>query len=183
MTTFIPYDLYLDSDQVLCDFSGYVLKHYGRLPDNLQGRDKKYFWQWVKHHDAHVEQFFRSMSPCEDAEQLINFVFVNTQYWNSVSVLTAAGFTPSDGKKQKQEWYEEYFPILKDDVICVDKSPDKARYAHSRAILIDDRMKSIEPWVAAGGIGVLHKNSQDTIQQLCKILEYDIIQFPYLGEY
>ena len=123
------------------------------------------------------------MSPCEDAEHLINFIFTNTQYWKSVSVLTASGFTPRTAKKQKQEWYEEHFPILRDNVICVDKSPDKAAYAHHRAILIDDRMKSIEPWIAAGGIGILHKNSQDTIQQLCKILEYDIIQFPYLGDY
>ena len=59
------------------------------------------------------------------------------------------------------------------ECIVVRKSPDKAQYAHPKAILIDDRMKSIEPWRAAGGIGILHTSAEDTIAQLQSIIGVD----------
>ena len=37
------------------------------------------------------------------------------------------------------------------------------------AILIDDFASNIKRWEAAGGIGILHKNANDTIQQLKKL--------------
>ena len=42
----------------------------------------------------------------------------------------------------------------------------KSNYAKENAILIDDFASNIKRWEAAGGIGILHKNANDTIQQL-----------------
>jgi hypothetical protein len=39
------------------------------------------------------------------------------------------------------------------------------------SILVDDRNKSIDPWVEAGGIGVLHKSVPDTIGQLRELIQ------------
>ena len=162
----------------MCDFSAYCLEHYGKPTENLEKDEKKKFWQWVQWHNDNVQPFFKSLPMMENADKLVQYCQDN---FRSVQVLTACGFTPITAAQQKKEWYAKHFPTL--ECITVRKSPDKARYAHSRAILIDDRMKSIEPWIAAGGIGILHKNSQDTIQQLRGFLEYDIIRFPYLGDY
>ena len=46
---------------------------------------------------------------------------------------------------------------------------DKAQYASPNAILIDDRSKAIDPWVDMGGIGILHTNTNNTIEQLKQI--------------
>jgi hypothetical protein len=39
------------------------------------------------------------------------------------------------------------------------------------SILVDDTKKKINGWRAAGGIGILHKNTKDTIKQLNEIIE------------
>jgi len=36
--------------------------------------------------------------------------------------------------------------------------------------LIDDLPRNIDPWIEAGGIGILHKNTEDTIKKLKKII-------------
>jgi hypothetical protein len=49
---------------------------------------------------------------------------------------------------------------------------DKKKYAKSNGIpniLIDDWEPNIAEWNAAGGIGILHKNTEDTIQRLKKL--------------
>jgi len=46
----------------------------------------------------------------------------------------------------------------------------KERYATPDAILIDDLRKNIDLWVRAGGIGVLHTNTPDTIERLNELL-------------
>lgn len=159
------FDVYLDSDGVLSDFSAYCLKHYGKLPDGLSGKEKSKFWAWVGYHDKHVEPFFRSLPKMADADTLVEFCRKN---FRSMKVLTARGNTPTDGEEQKIAWYEEHFPGL--ECIVVRKSPDKAEYAHPRSILIDDRSKSIDPWIEAGGIGILHTSAESTISQLHELM-------------
>lgn len=161
------YDIYIDSDGVLADFSAYCLKHYGSLPEGLVEKGAKAkFWAWVNHHNSTVAPFFRSLPKMKDADELVEFCQSN---FHSVKVLTARGNTPSDGEAQKVGWYEEHYPGL--ECIVVRKSPDKANYAHARSILIDDRSKSIDPWVEAGGIGILHTSAEDTIRQLQEIMD------------
>jgi hypothetical protein len=41
----------------------------------------------------------------------------------------------------------------------VSSKPEKAKYAHSRAILIDDSIGCITPFIEQGGVGLLHKDS------------------------
>lgn len=47
---------------------------------------------------------------------------------------------------------------------------EKQKYAHSRAILIDDTKKKIDKFRAKGGIGILHKNTAKTLSELKEIL-------------
>jgi hypothetical protein len=52
----------------------------------------------------------------------------------------------------------------------VNLSYNKSDFAKPNMILIDDLKKNIIEWENAGGIGILHKNSKDTIEKLKKIL-------------
>lgn len=157
----MSFDIYLDSDGVCCDFSAYCLTHYGKLPDNLDKSEKSKFWSWVQWHNDNVQPFFRNLPKMDGADDLVNFCTTN---FNNTKILTASGFTPKNGDVQKIEWYAENYPHV--ECIVVSKSPDKAAFAHPRAILVDDRAKSIDPWVAAGGIGILHTSVDDTIARL-----------------
>jgi hypothetical protein len=49
------------------------------------------------------------------------------------------------------------------------QSFNKKNYAEPNHILIDDRLSNIEQWRAAGGIGILHTSSDETITQLKKL--------------
>lgn len=153
------FEMLVDSDGVLCDFDGYVEQHLGSKVSEFQPKGR--FWQAMTHHDATVQKFFRNLPKMPDADVLMAYLTAN---YSSVRVLTACGNTPTDAKQQKIDWYAEHYPGI--ECIVVSKSPDKAVYAHSRAILIDDRSKSIDPWIAAGGIGILHTSAEDTIRQL-----------------
>ena len=163
------YEIFLDSDGVFAGFSELAREKYGKDPDTLtDGGEKKKFWQWLTWYDATVEKFFLNLPKIHDADQLMEFLTAN---FDTPKCLTASGHTPADVKEQKIEWWAKHYPEI--ECIVVRKSPDKAQYAHPKAILIDDRMKSIEPWRAAGGIGILHTSAEDTIAQLQSIIGVD----------
>jgi hypothetical protein len=44
-------------------------------------------------------------------------------------------------------------------------NPDPAR----PQVLVDDRIKNVEAWRAAGGIGVLHTSAGDSLLQLSRL--------------
>lgn len=155
------FDLYLDSDGLLADFDS--LAHEilgGRRIDEVP---KGTLWSAVERHGS----FFESLPVMPGADRLVDFV-TESGLFKSVAVLTATGYTPHDAAEQKRRWYAKHFPDL--TVHVVPKSPDKAAFAHPRAILVDDRAKSIDPWVAAGGIGILHTSVDDTIDRLLQIV-------------
>lgn len=68
----------------------------------------------------------------------------------------------------KKEWLEKYFPELLEDALF---TVEKYEYAGANKILVDDRPKNINLWQENGGIGVLHKNVQDTKEKLIEILQ------------
>lgn len=154
--------IFVDSDGVLADMSSYCLKHFGKRPEDYVKKSE--FWTLVQRHNDNVEPFFRHLPKMEDADVLLDFL---QAHFKTVKILTASGYTPKEGPQQKRDWYQEHYPHI--ECIVVPKSPDKAAYAFAegvQAVLIDDRAKSIDPWIAAGGQGVLHTSAADTISQL-----------------
>lgn len=152
------YKLFLDSDGVLADFDA-------RAIEILDGRrihevPKGLLWARIERYDREVAKFFETLPLMTGAERLVAFAQENFDFGG---ILTATGYTPKDGAAQKCRWYAQHFPGV--NVICVDKSPDKAAHALN-AILVDDRQKSLDPWVEKGGIGILHTSVDDTIEQL-----------------
>ena len=159
------FEIFVDADGVVCGFDQHVRKIFGKSVEEFQ--PKGTFWQALTYHDTHVEKFFRNLPKMADADRLMEHIM--SLDVKSVKILTACGYTPKDAKQQKIEWFAEHYPDI--ECIVVSKSPDKAEYAHPYSILIDDRAKSIDPWVAKGGIGILHTSAEDTIAQLVAIFE------------
>lgn len=155
----MSYELYIDSDGVIADFDRKAVELLGgkRIHEVPKGT----LWAKIGQYNKDVSPFFDSLELMQDAQRLVDFALEN---FPAVKILTATGFTPADGGEQKIRWYARHFPGL--EVVVVKKSPDKAQYAHPRAILVDDRSKSIDPWLSAGGIGILHTSVDNTIETL-----------------
>jgi hypothetical protein len=81
-------------------------------------------------------------------------------------ILSATGHVHT-APTEKREWVKRHLGITAAaTAILVSSAADKARYATPGSILIDDRAKAIDPWIAAGGIGILHTSAEDTIAKL-----------------
>jgi 5'(3')-deoxyribonucleotidase len=154
--------IYLDMDGVLADFDSATSLI---IDKNSPEFSKKKLWQAIAKYDAEVQPFFENLSLMEDA--LVLTEFLNKTFEN-IEILTASGSTPRTVKEQKIKWAARHFPTYKINV--VGKSPDKAFFASPNAILIDDREKSIMPFVAAGGVGILHTSAPSTIDALVSII-------------
>jgi 5'(3')-deoxyribonucleotidase len=153
------YRVAFDSDGVIADFDALVYEILGQR--HIHEVPKGTMWKEIERYDREVAPFFESLGIMPGVERMLDFAH---QHFSEVFVLTASGYTPADGAAQKRRWYSRHFPHLRVEV--VPKSPDKAAFATPTTILVDDRSKSIDPWVAAGGIGILHTSVEDTIAQL-----------------
>lgn len=155
--------IYTDSDGVVADFEKKVVEING-LPMHKITRGQ--LWRSVELYDRDVQPFFESLDMMPDAMELLDFI---KQNFINHAILTACGYVPKGAAQQKQNWYKKHFDhalVVK----TVSKSADKAAFATPNSILIDDRSKSIDPWVRAGGIGVLHTSAADSIAQIKKIV-------------
>ena len=158
------YEIFVDMDGVVADFEQGVSAVMGeRLDQERYDRDSKYrnkMWKWVKDHSKQGGKLWEDLPMMADAMTLWNYV----KKYNP-QILTAQGNPAYGAEPQKRKWIAKHFgPNV--NVIVTQKSSEKAQHAAPHRILIDDRDKSIGPWTAAGGIGILHTSAADTIKQL-----------------
>lgn len=146
-------DLYLDLDGVFADFEKGVEKLLGRKMAHIHKRD---MWKAI----ARDHSFFENLDMLHDAQELWDYVSkinVNQQ------VLTGLP-TVNDGAGQKRRWVaKKLCDKIKVHVVA---SKDKRLHSGLGKVLIDDRQDMITPWVEAGGIGILHRSTVETIGQL-----------------
>ena len=70
-----------------------------------------------------------------------------------------------DGLGKQSWWVEQWMELI--NSYRYKKRLERAwSYAREGNVLIDDRQKNIDAWVAAGGIGIVHTSAADTIEQL-----------------
>jgi hypothetical protein len=152
----------IDLDGTLCNFEKKVSEINNMEFDKIP---KRKIWTSISEYDKNVQPFFESLELLPDAMQLFNFVknnFIN--YY----ILSASGRTPKNAAEQKRNWCKKHLGHVV--VKIVQSSEQKSQYATPNSILIDDREKSIKPWVDAGGIGILHVNSAQSISKLKEII-------------
>lgn len=138
--------LYLDMDGVLADFH----KAYNEFDT---GWDKKKFRQAVLEH-----KIFENLDFMPNTQTLLNHV---CRLPVQIEILTSMGtFDPFQGeaaKQQKLNWLrKKNLPWKANFVRCKE---EKAQYANTHCILIDDSIGCITPFNARGGHGILHVDS------------------------
>jgi phosphoglycolate phosphatase-like HAD superfamily hydrolase len=147
--------LYLDMDGVLCNFD----KAYRSL--RTHATDGKRFRAAVMDY-----KIFEDLEFMPDTQELLNYVTKLDSI--QIEILTSMGTFESDqgneAKRQKQKWLDKWNIPYKANFVR--SKEEKAKFAHDRAILVDDSPGCINPFAAKGGHGILHTKSSDTIQQI-----------------
>lgn len=158
--------IYIDLDGVLLDWEGRVKEIFEGM--ELADIPTKEIWIRIAQFNNAVQPFFETLDKMPDADRLVSHITTN---FSNVKFLTATGNTPKDAGEQKRRSCAIKWPDI--ECITVRKSSDKAQYAH-QSILIDDRSKSIDPWVESGGCGILHTSADRTIEILTEFFsEYN----------
>jgi hypothetical protein len=157
------YKIFCDMDGVVADFVKGMYKLIQNYDDTKYLQDPKYrniMWQAVSDYSKKGGKLWGDLDMMPDGMVLWNYI---SKYPNT-EILTASGDPKYGAPEQKVEWVKRRFGDVKTNVVR--KSEEKAAFAKPNHILIDDMHKSIDPWVAAGGIGILHRSAADTINKL-----------------
>ena len=145
--------LYLDMDGVLCNFN----KAYAVLDPNRE--DRKKFRDAVM-----IYKIFENLEFMPDTQELLNHVCKLNGV--TIQILTSMGthdpIQGNEAKRQKQLWLDKYNIPYKANFVR--NKQEKAQYATPKSILIDDSVGCVAPFNTAGGHGILHKHSSETIQ-------------------
>lgn len=121
------------------------IKFWKRLPWKKDGRE---LWDYIKRYTPIILSA-PSKSPDSVKGKL---------YWLKLNL----GINEKNPAKKVEEWDGSQKVIL---------TADKGAFAKSKNdILIDDRRPNIDKWTEAGGTGILHNDSTDTIRILEEIL-------------
>lgn len=151
-------------DGVLCDFEGRFEHFTGLTPDQYKAKaqkeygDKKVdekFWDIIDHQIG--LRFWRGMPWMPGGRELWDYI---KPY--KPSLLTAPSWHNSS-REGKQLWVEDHIPGTP---IIFKQADKKADLSGPNIVLIDDREDTIINWKSKNGIGILYKNTEQTINDL-----------------
>jgi hypothetical protein len=152
----MDYKIYCDMDGVLADFeSGYEeLTGIDLRGEFQKGED---FWDPIS--KAGVG-FWAGLKWMPDGQKLWDYL----KPFNPV--LLSAPSREQSSRIGKHVWVKHKIPGTK---LILRYASQKQELATPESILIDDRQVNIDQWEAAGGIGILHTSTDNTIKQLQKL--------------
>jgi hypothetical protein len=150
------YKIFCDMDGVLVDFDEGYKKLTNKDIKGVFNNDKE-FWDPIS---KAGEAFWTELEWMSDGKQLWKYI----EKYNPK--LLSAPSREESSKIGKRTWVKRNLP---DVPLLLKAAKYKQEYASPDSILIDDRKDNIERWNAAGGIGIHHTSTADTIKQLQKL--------------
>ena len=156
--------IYLDMDGVVADFDEYAARTLGVPPS--QGVYPEDIWNKL----ATNSRLYRDLIKTPYADKLVyQCSVIAKQQGYELKFLTAVpkGNDVPWAFYDKVIWAQKYFPGI--PVMFGPFSKDKYIHCRPGDILIDDRTSNIEEWRVAGGLGILHRDFNDTLAQLSKL--------------
>tara|TARA_B100000085_G_scaffold188119_1_gene172053 strand:- start:73 stop:594 length:522 start_codon:yes stop_codon:yes gene_type:complete len=155
--------IYLDMDGVLCDFIKGVKDTTGvdfTSPDLNKGEKGK-----IKAEIEAKRDFWHNLNWMPGGSQLYRHVKSSQPH-----ILSAYAQWDKNCRDGKKSWIKRHLMIPKSRINLVLRQ-DKKKFAvidGVQNILIDDYIKNIREWEAAGGIGIWHTDVTRTINTLKK---------------
>ena len=149
--------IYLDMDSVIANFDA----AYRSMTFEEELIDSKKF------HRAVTERLIlNNLDKMSRANELIDFVFEEFIDFR-IGILSSLGtrneHVSQQAKLQKIQWLFTNFPSIKFDSLNFVHPPaptEKAKYANTFSLLIDDRKDIVEEFVKQGGQAVMYQDSR-----------------------
>jgi len=151
------YTIYCDMDGVLVDFNKGYKELTGIDIKNHYFSDSKQFWDPIKEAGS---KFWEELDWMSDGKKLWNYIKPYTPK------LLSSPSREQSSHKGKYLWAKQNIPGVE---LILKPAHEKKEFASSNSILIDDKGSNIKDWEDNGGIGILHKNTFKTIQELKNI--------------
>jgi hypothetical protein len=148
------YTIYCDMDSVLVDFDLGYQELTGMTTQQADANGVEAFWKPLTKAGA---KFWITLQWMPDGKQLWDYI----KKYNPI--LLSAPSREESSKLGKRVWVKRELPGVK---LILKYASQKQEYASPTSILIDDRQKNIDQWEAAGGIGIFHTSTSNTIEQL-----------------
>lgn len=145
--------LFYDLDGVFADFDGHFPQTFGvEIPNDNQ------MWKMINDHG----EFFSTMPLFPDSKDF----FEDTKHLDPIFLTAASKSNYHHIAKQKRQWTRIQL-TTQHLILPVPSGKDKPLFMHAPGdVLIDDHLPNIEAWNAAGGFGILHRDFEETSQQL-----------------
>lgn len=151
--------LFIDLDGVLADFDGYYFSQFKiKLDRESDEANPDGMFDRI---DAHGS-FFLDLPALPDA----NFIWSEAKRLHERPIiLTGVAGSVKDCEKHKREWVSKHIDRDATVIGC----PSSEKYLHGKPgdVLIDDWHKYRPNWEKMGGIFILHRNANDSIDQAC----------------
>lgn len=157
--------IFLDLDGVFADCHGKMREY---CPGMEYHTHSKEIWSVI---DT-IPKFFRQLEVLPDSTKILDFLFENVnrheiEFLTALPLLTGQLIT---AQRDKVEWVHKNLTNLL-QVHCVHNWSHKKYFCRSPFdILVDDAQRNINEWVNAGGIGILHTDVENTIEELKRYL-------------
>jgi FMN phosphatase YigB (HAD superfamily) len=149
------YQWFCDMDGVVADFDKGFKDLTGYLPSDYESKfGKTKFWSVIP---TNTSKFWSELPWMPEGKTLWNYIKKQNP-----SLLTAPS-RHNSSRIGKQEWVDKHIPGTP---VIFKAAKQKHELATPNSILIDDREDNIERWKNAGGIGILFKNTTQTIDDL-----------------
>ncbi len=158
------YKIFLDMDGVFADFSGGIEKIFPEPHSEekyeTDPKYKKEMWKKIGEYQKEGGELWYGLDMMSDGQELWDYVKKHNP-----TFLSATGRSRhKETADEKRRWLDDKFGNV--PAIFVKAAAEKHKEADKHHILIDDKMKAIDPWVNAGGIGILHTSAEETIRRL-----------------
>lgn len=152
-----------DLDGVLVDFAGGVIRAAGEDPAGMTQEEKENFLQRFSTKElwrtvGRVEDFWVSLDWTEDGPILWDYIAPYHPF-----ILSGVSMDKKCAS-QKRIWCARELGDHVEVVTCFAR--EKQNYANPQTLLIDDKEKNCQQWAAKGGPFILHRNAEETIEQL-----------------
>ncbi len=141
--------IYVDMDGVVSDFDAGIADLYMKPMEKMSKLEQQEFWN----HTCIETNFFAHLPPIVEGLDLVRFLIESRI---DFAFLTSTGGGPRhfDIAKQKMEFLARNF-ISEVAIAFCTGTKSKASFAAPSALLIDDRLKVVDAFRAAGGCAFL----------------------------
>ena len=156
--------VFCDMDGCLADFEGHFEAKMGKSFDELKSTMSR--TQSFKLTKSLPIEWWATMPWMTDGQELWKYLSEN---FESLHILSAPTQDVEEKAiKGKWEWLEKENIVtqLGKDRIIINAEKHKFVKPTGVSILIDDKQKKIDHWRKAGGVGILHTSTQNTIREL-----------------